>query len=151
MTTAFDMKKALIREAKEEPTLTELANNDWIWDSAYSGISRPRKLLWFGEIIWTDDHPVSFGRTLPQREENYNIRFGIEINDYDPTQTEANDKAEAILSVIEDMARNRGRFADVAGIVSCGVVPVGAGEGPGGAEGQRAAIIAAQVNVRARK
>jgi translation elongation factor EF-Tu-like GTPase len=148
-TTAFNMKKALIREAKED--LPVLAADDAIWDSAYSGVARPRQLLWFGEIVWSEDIPVTFGRTLTQREETYSIRFGVEINDFDDTQTACNNKAEAILAVVEDMARVRQRFADVAGIVSCGVVPVGLGEGPGGAEGQRAAIIAAQVNVKARK
>lgn len=149
-TTGFEMKKALIREAKEMTELTELVTNDWIWDSAYSGIARPRKLLWFGEILWTTDRPVAYGKTLHQREEEYNIRFGIEINDYDQTQTEANDKAEDILMVIEDLARDKGRF-QLNGLVSTGVVLVGLGEGPGGAEGGRAAIIAAQVNVKARK
>lgn len=151
-TSAFAMKRALIREAKTLTALSELADNDWIWDSAYSGIARPRKLLWFGEILWTSDRPVTFGRTLAQREEEYNIRFGVEINDYDQTQTDANDKAEDILQVIEDMSRERTRFAgDDLHLVSIGVVPVGLGEGPGGAEGGRAAIIAAQVNVKARK
>lgn len=151
-TTAFAMKRALIREAKTLVSLTELVTNDWIWDSAYSGVARPRKLLWFGEILWTSDRPVTFGRPLTQREEEYNIRFGVEINDYDQTQTDANDKAEDILQVIEDMVRDRTRFAgDGLQLVTIGVVPVGLGEGPGGAEGGRAAIIAAQVYVKARK
>lgn len=149
--TAFAMKKALVRECKELPELAELADNDWIWDSSYSGIARPRKLLWFGEILWTDDRPVAYGRSQGyQREEDYNIRFGVEINDYDQTQTEANDKAEDILAVLEDMVRDKLRF-QVAGLVSTGVVPIGLGEGPGGAEGGRAALIAAQVSVKARK
>lgn len=149
-TTAFEMKKALIREAKELTELTELVTNDWIWDSAYSGVARPRKLLWFGEILWAVDRPVAYGKPLHQREEEYNIRFGIEINDYDQTQTDANDKAEDILMVIEDLARDKARF-QLNGLVSTGVVLVGLGEGPGGAEGGRAAILAAQVNVKARK
>lgn len=148
-TTAFDVKKALIRECKVD--LPALTAADAIWDSAYSGVARPRQLLWFGEVVWADDHPVAFGKTIGQREEQYNIRFGVEINDFDESQTACNDKAEAILSIVEDLARQRQRFADVPGIVSIGVVPVGIGEGPGGAEGQRASIIAAQVSVKARK
>jgi len=37
------------------------------------------------------------------------------------------------------------------GIVKIGIVPIGLGEGPGGAEGGRAAFMALQVNVTARK
>lgn len=143
------MKKALIREAKELPELVAMTDLE-IWDSAYSGIARPRRLLWFGEILWSGDYPAAFGRTLHQREEEYNVRFGIEINDYDETQTNANDKAEEILSVVEDMAREKGRF-QINGLVSTGVSLVGLGEGPGGVEGGRAAIMAAEVNVKARK
>lgn len=146
------MKRALVREAKTLTALADLANNDCIWDSAYSGAARPRKLLWFGEILWTSDRPITMGRTLPQREEEYQIRFGIEINDYDQTQSDANAKAEDILQAVEDMARDRTRFAsDDLHLISTGVVLVGLGEGPGGAEGGRAAIIAAQVSVKGRK
>lgn len=149
-TTAFEMKKALIREAKELSELADLVATDAIWDSSYSGIARPRKLLWFGETVWSTDAPVTFGKPLHSREEEYNIRFGVEVNDYDLTQSDANDKAEEILSVIEDLVRDKPRFL-VPNLVSTGVSLVGIGEGPGGAEGGRACIVAGQVTVKARK
>lgn len=149
-TTAFAVKKALVREAKELPELAGLVEDDAIWDSAYSSIARPRKLLWFGETVWSTDSPVAFGKTIHSREEEYNIRIGIEINDFDATQTDANGQAEVILSVIEDMVRDKARLA-VPNLVSTGVSLVGIGEGPGGGEGGRACIVAAQVTIRARK
>jgi len=152
-TTAFAMKRLLIEQAKLRPALTELATDDSIWDSAYSGVARPRKVLWFGEIVWSYDQNVAFGRTPSSREEDYNIRVGIEINDNDESQTDANAKAEAIMQDLEDMVGHYDLFASAAprGIVKLGIVPIGLGEGPGGAEGGRAAFMALQVNVTARK
>jgi hypothetical protein len=152
-TTAFEMKRQLIAQAKLRPALSTLVNEDAIWDSSYSGAQRPRQLLWFGEIVWAYDQNVMIGRTPATREEEYNIRVGIEINDNDSTQSEANQKAEAIMQDIEAMVGNLRTFATVApkGLVKLGVVPIGLGEGPGGAEGGRAAFMAFQINVTARK
>lgn len=152
-TTAFDMKRALVAQAKLRPALSELADDNAIWDSAYSGIDRPRQLLWFGEILWSYDQNASFGRTPSTREEEYNIRAAIEINDYDTTQEEANAKVEEIMQDLEDMVGHYATFASAAprGLVRLGIVPIGLGEGPGGAEGGRAAFMALQVNVTARK
>jgi hypothetical protein len=151
-TTAFDIKEALIAQAKLRPALSALADDGAIWDSAYSGSTRPRQLLWFGEIVWALDQNVAFGRTPPSREEEYNIRVGIEINDNDDSQTDANDKAKAIMQDLEDMVGHYNLFAPAApGLVRIGIVPIGLGEGPGGAEGGRAAFMALQVNVTARK
>jgi hypothetical protein len=152
-TTAFAMKRALIDAAKLRPSLSDLVADDAIWDSAYSGTQRPRQLLWFGEIVWAYDQNVAFGHTPATREEEYNIRVGIEINDNDETQTEANIKAEGIMQDIEDMVGHLQTFGTVApkGLVRMGVVPIGLGEGPGGAEGGRAAFMAFQINVTARK
>lgn len=152
-TTAFAMKRALITQAKLRPALSELNDDDAIWDSAYSGVKRPRKVLWIGEIVWVLDQNVAFGRTPASREEEYNIRVGIEINDSDDTQDAANQKAELILQDLEDMVGHYDLFAGVAprGLVRLGIVPIGLGEGPGGPEGGRAAFMALQVNVTARK
>lgn len=151
-TTAFDMKKTLIAQAKVRPALQDLADDDSIWDSAYSGTQRPRKLLWFGEITWALDQNVAFGRTPPSREEEYNIRVGIEVNDNDQIQADANDKVAVIMKDLEDMVGHYNLFASAApGLVRIGIVPIGLGEGPGGAEGGRAAFMALQVNVTARK
>lgn len=152
-TTAFEMKRQLIEQAKLRPALSELASDDAIWDSSYAGIQRPRQLLWFGEIVWAYDSNVAFGHTPPTREEEYNIRVGIEINDNDETQTEANQKAEVIMKDIENMVGDSRTFGTVApkGLVRMGVVPIGLGEGPGGPEGGRAAFMALQINVTARK
>lgn len=152
-TTAFAMKRALIEQANLRPALSALKDNDAIWDSAYSGVNRPRQLLWFGEIVWAYDQNVAFGHTPATREEEYNIRVGIEINDNDDTQTDANEKAEVIMQDIEDMVGHLQTFGAVApkGLVRMGVVPIGLGEGPGGAEGGRAAFMAFQINVTARK
>lgn len=152
-TTAFDIKELLITHALSRPALADLANNDAIWDSAYSGGDRPRQLLWFGEIIWSYDQNVAFGRTPASREEEYNIRVGIEINDNDTVQKDANDKAKLIMQDLEDMVGHYNLFASAApkGLVRMGIVPIGLGEGPGGAEGGRAAFLALQVNVTARK
>lgn len=149
-TKAFAMKEALVAKAKTLPALAFLDDEDSIWDSAYSGTQRPRQLLWFGEIVWSYDRAVAFGRTPTTREEEFNIRVGIEINDNDETQKEANDKAELILQELELMVDDYRSFG-IDGIVTMGVVPIGLGEGPGGAEGGRAAFMALQVNVRVRK
>lgn len=149
-TKAFEMKRALIAQAKLLPELADLAAEDAIWDSAYSGTARPKKLLWFGEILWTSDQVAMVGRTPPSRDEEFNIRFGIEINDDDDIQSDANAKVEEIMQAVENMAGNS-RLFGIEGIITMGVVPIGLGEGPGGAEGGRAAFLAAQVNVRARK
>lgn len=152
-TTALAMKKALIAQAKLRPALAFLEDQGSIWDSAYSGTQRPRQLLWFGEIVWAYDQNVAFGRTPASREEQYNIRVGIEINDNDYTQSDANDKATLIMQDLEDMVGHYNLFSAAAprGIVSMGIVPIGLGEGPGSADGVRAAFMALQVNVTARK
>lgn len=151
MTTAFDMKEALIAGAKARPALQFLVDDDAIWDSSYSQAQRRRQLLWFGEVLWTSDENVSFGKSPVSRNEQYNIRFGIEINDNDDDQTNANIKAKLILQEIETMCATDYRQFGIGGLISVGVVPIGLGEGPGGAEGGRAAFLAAQVNVIARK
>ena len=150
-TTAFDMKKSIIARARALPALSALNDDNAIWDSSYSGTYRPRQLLWFGEIVWSDDRNVAFGKRPTTREEEYNIRFGIEINEGDDNQGDANDKAEHILQAIEDMCADDYRLFGLPGLVTVGVVPIGLGEGPGSAEGGRAAFFAGQVNVRARK
>lgn len=150
-TTAFAMKNALIARARANPSLAFLADYDNIWDSSYSGTTRPKQLLWFGEISWVSDANATLGRLPARREEEYNIRFGIEINDHDDIQSDANEKARVILEEIETMCADDYRLFGIPGLISVGVVPVGLGEGPGGAEGGRAAFFAAQVNVRARK
>lgn len=150
-TTAFDMKESLIARAKALPELSALNADNSIWDSAYSETYRPRQLLWFGEVVWADDRNVAFGKHPTTREEEYNIRFGIEINDHDTDQSDANAKAKVIMQAIENMCSGDLRDFGIGGLVVVGVVPVGIGEGPGGAEGGRATYIAAQVNVRARK
>jgi hypothetical protein len=152
-TTAFEMKRQLIAQAKLRPALSPLLLDDAIWDSSYSGTQRPRQLLWFGEIVWAYDQNVMIGHTPATREEEYNIRVGIEINDNDPTQSEANAKAETYMKDVEDMVGHSQLFATAApkGLVRLGVVPIGLGEGPGGAEGGRAAFMAFQINVTARK
>lgn len=149
-TTAFDMKESIIARAKTLPALSAIAD-DAIWDSAYSGVYRPKQLLWFGEILWSDDRNVAYGKHPTTREEEYNIRFGIEINDGDDDQTDANNKAKVIMQAIEDMCADDYRLFGIPGLVTVGVVPIGLGEGPGSAEGGRATFLAAQVNVRARK
>jgi hypothetical protein len=150
-TTAFDMKKALITRSKLIPALAHLVAEDAIWDSSYSGTARPRQLLWFGEILWTSDDNATFGKHPVSRNEEYNIRFGIEVNDLDEYQIDANDKVEVIMTEIETMCANDYRLFGIGGLISVGVVPIGLGEGPGGADGGRAAFLAAQVNVIARK
>lgn len=149
-TTAFDMKKKLIEKAKLRSELAFLLQQDAIWDSSYSGTKRPRQLLWFGEIVWVSDNNVLIGRTPPRREEEYNIRVGIEINDSDNIQLDANDKAEYIMQQLENMVGDY-RIFGIDGLVRVGIVPIGLGEGPGDAEGSRAAFLALQVNVTARK
>lgn len=149
-TTAFAMKEALIANAKLRPALQFLVDDDAIWDSAYSGTQRRRQLLWFGEIIWSFDRNATMGRTPPRREEEYDIRAAIEINDNDFTQKDANEKAELILQDLENMMGNYRDFG-IPGLVRVGIVPIGLGEGPGNAEGSRAAFLAFQVNVTARK
>lgn len=151
-TTAFAVKEALIANAKLRPALQGLIDDDAIWDSSYSGTNRRRKLLWFGEIVWAYDRNATMGRTPARREEEYDIRAAIEINDNDFTQQDANDKAEAILQDLEDMVGHYDLFAAAApGLIRIGIVPIGLGEGPGNAEGSRAAFLAIQVNVTARK
>jgi hypothetical protein len=149
-TTAFAMKRSLIEQAKLRPALQELAGMDAIWDSAYAGAQRDRKLLWFGEIVWVYDRAAAFGHIPNSREEEYNIRVGIEINDDDDVQADANAKAEAIMQDLEEMVGDY-RLFGIPGLVRVGIVPIGLGEGPGGAEGGRAAFMALQVNVTARK
>src|SRR4051794_31643505 len=100
-TTAFEMKRKLIEQAKLRPALSDLALDDAIWDSSYSGIQRRRQTLWFGETSWVSDENLSMGRTPPKKDEEYNIRVGIEINDNDDTQSAANVKAEAIMQDLE--------------------------------------------------
>jgi hypothetical protein len=150
-TRAFAMKKALIAATLANPAFSELAELDSVWDSAYSGVVRPNKVIWFGEIVWTYDQNVVFGGIRPGREEEFNIRVGIEINDHDDDQTDADDKAEELMVALEEMVSSDYRQYGVDGIVSMGVVPIGLGEGPGGAEGGRAAFMALQINVKARK
>jgi len=151
-TTAFAVKEALVANAKLRPALQDLVDDDAIWDSSYAGAQRRRKLLWFGEILWTYDQNATMGRTPARREEEYDIRAGIEVNDNDATQKEANDKAEAILQDLEDMVGHYDLFAGAApGLIRIGIVPIGLGEGPGNAEGSRAAFLAIQINVTARK
>lgn len=145
------MKESVIARAKALPALSALNDENAIWDSAYSGTYRPRQLLWFGEILWSDDRNVAYGKHPTTREEEYNIRFGIEINDGDTDQSEANAKAKVIMQAIENMCSDDLRLFGIGGLVSVGVVPIGLGEGPGSAEGGRATFLAAQVNVRARK
>lgn len=149
-TKAFAIKRALITQAKLLPALATLAAADAIWDSSYSGTARPKQVLWFGEILWASDQVAMVGRTPPSRDEEFNIRFGIEVNDDDDIQSDANAKVETIMQAVEVMAGNS-RLMGVDGIITMGVVPIGLGEGPGGAEGNRAAFLAAQVNVKARK
>lgn len=144
------MKEALIAQSKLRPALLALKNDDAIWDSSYSGTQRPRRLLWFGEILWTYDQNATFGKLPPTREEEYNIRIGIEINDGDSTQTEANNKAKIIMQDLEAMVGDY-RIFGIAGLIKVGIVPIGLGEGPGGADGGRAAFMALQVNITARK
>jgi hypothetical protein len=151
-TKAFAIKEALITLAKARPGLAFLDDDDAIWDSAYSGQQRPRQVLWFGEILWTYDQNVTRGKTpsVTSREEEFNIRVGIEINDNDTVQKEANDKAEAIMHEVEAMMGDYQQFG-IDGIVTIGVVPIGLGEGPGSADGVRAAFMALQINARVRK
>jgi hypothetical protein len=149
-TTAFEMKRKLIEQAKLRTALVPLNAEDAIWDSSYSGAQRPRQVLWFGETSWVSDNNASFGRTPPQRDEEYNIRVGIEINDNDDTQSAANAKAEAIMQDLENMVGDY-RIFGIGGLIRVGIVPIGLGEGPGGADGSRAAFLALQVNVTARK
>jgi hypothetical protein len=149
-TKAFAMKKALVAAAKLNPAFSALNADDAIWDSAYSGTARPRQLLWFGEIVWSYDRNVVFGSTKPGREEEFNIRVGIEVNDDDDSQEDADAKAEEIMQALEEMMTPYGQYG-IDGIVTMGVTPIGLGEGPGGAEGGRAAFMALQINVRARK
>lgn len=149
-TKAFEIKRALVTQARLRPGLSFLADQDAIWDSAYSGAQRDKQLLWFGEILWTSDRNVAFGGKPVSREEEFNIRVGIEINDGDDIQADADDKAEYIMQEIEDMMGDYRQFG-IDGIVTMGVIPIGLGEGPGGAEGGRAAFMALQINVRVRK
>lgn len=149
-TKAFAIKRALIAQSKLWPGFAELEAEDSIWDSAYSGTQRPRQVLWFGEILWTSDRAVTFGKPLTSREEEFNIRVGIEINDYDTIQEDADTKAETLMQELEEMVSDY-RIFGVEGIVTVGIVPIGLGEGPGNADGSRAAFLALQVNVRARK
>lgn len=149
-TTAFQMKRKLIEKAKARTELSFLDDQDSIWDSSYSGTTRPQQLLWFGEIVWVSDNNVLMGRTPPRREEEYNIRVGIEINDNDNIQSDANAKAEYIMQQLENMVGDY-RIFEIDGLIRVGIVPIGLGEGPGGAEGSRAAFLALQVNVTARK
>lgn len=147
-TVAFDVKKRLITMAKANAAFAELVAVDAIWDSAYVDWQRPRKLLWFGEITWETVDVVAMGVPGGRRAETFNIRIGIEINDADATQTEADDKAEALLVDLENMIQDP-RDVAVAGLQKIIIQPVGLGEGPG--DGGRAALLAAQINVTVRK
>lgn len=152
VTRAIAMKNKLVEVAKARPGLQFLVEMDAIWNSAYAGTYRPQQLLWFGEVLWADDRAVTFGKMPNSRDEEFNIRFGIEINDGDQDQEEANAKVETILEQVETMAADLRLFStDIGGLITMGVVPVGLGEGPGNADGTRAAIFAGNVNVRARK
>lgn len=147
-TVAFEAKRKLLQLAAADAAITAaLGTESAIWDSAYSGTNRPRRVLWFGEVAWDDEEPASLGNL--KRIENFNIRFGVEIMDGDPTQQEANNKAEAVFIAIEAMVRDP-RALQIGGIESMGVVPIGIGEGPQGTSG-RATLIAAQIRIRARK
>lgn len=147
MSKAFEIKKKLLELSKVDPTL--VAAGVEIWDSAYQGASRPRRLIWFGEIAWEGVDGVTVGgRPGGQRDETFNIRFAIEIHDGDEFQTEANDKAEDYLNALEEMIQDH-RVIGIPGIGILRIVPVGLGEGQQGTTG-RAALLAAQVHVRVR-
>lgn len=146
-TVAFDAKKKIIDLAKNDAAIqAALGTESAVWDSAYSGTNRPRRVLWFGEIAWESETPASLGNM--RREEIFSIRFGIEIMDGDPTQQDANDKAEAVMIAVEELLRDQ-RVLQIGGVTSLGVVPIGLGEGPAGTNG-RASLMAAQVRIVAR-
>jgi hypothetical protein len=150
ITTAFAMKDAVLRELKLLPELAALLADDAIWDNGSQDSQRRHRLIWIGEIDWTSDDPATFGKGTPSREEEYNIRFGIEVNESDATQTDANNKVRDLLGVIETLVNDKRKFG-VAGLITTGVVPIALGEGAASGTGGRAANLAAVINVRARK
>ena len=149
MTVAFEVKKRIIAMTKAAPAFADLAAAGSVWDSAYVDWQRPRQLIWFGEITWEQVAVVAMGIPGGRRQETFNIRIGIEISDADATQTEADDKAEALLDALEAMLQDP-RDVAVAGLQKIIIQPVGLGEGPGDGGG-RAALLAAQINVTVRK
>lgn len=147
-TLAFAAKRKLLELANADAAiLAALGSEGVIWDSAYSGTNRPRRVLWFGEVAWDDEEPASLGNL--RRIETFNIRFGVEIADGDPTQQESNTKAETVFVAVEALLRDP-RALQIGGIESIGIAPIGIGEGPLGTSG-RATLIAAQIRIRARK
>lgn len=148
MTTAYDAKKRLIELSKADSAITTaLGDYGEVWDSAYVDRARPRRLLWFGETVWQEDEGLALANL--KRREIYDVRFGIEVNDSDATQTEANDKVEAILNALYTLLRDyRVMGVAVPGIESMQVIPVGHGEGLDSTG--RAAVLAAQVRIKAR-
>lgn len=146
-TVAFEVKRKLIEKTQANPAFAALNTDLAIWDSSYSGTARPRKLIWFGEIAWQNEEPASLGAL--KRLEEFDVRFGIEIHEGDPTQAAATAKAETLLVAFELMMRDP-RVLGIGGIESLGIVPVGLGEGADIDQG-RAALFAGQVHVRARK
>lgn len=153
-TQAFDVKEKLIELTKANTAIAALEGweeHGEIWDSAYVGADRPRLLIWFGEIVWDREEAVLAGNSTGSREEDFNVRYGIEVHMGDDTQTDANRRMQAIQRELEIMLVDQ-RVLAVAGgfrIRQVDVRPIGLGEGadPSG----RAAVLAAQVHVIVRK
>lgn len=143
-TTAFAAKAGLIALLKGATWPTE---NPDIW-YGYQGQSTdmPREVVWVGEIEWDSEEAASLGNFA--REEVYRILVTIEVHHAGATQEEANDRANELMQVIEQLLRQRNPLG-ITNPVSVGMVPHLLGEGQD-AEG-RGAILVTSVRVEARK
>lgn len=151
-TQAFAVKDKIIAKTKANATITALLTpaDGQVWDSAYVGRDRPRLLIWFGEIIWEDERAVLAGNQTGSREEEFNVRYGIEAHMGDDTQTAANNRVRDVQQQLEIMLVDQRVLAeDGIRIRQVDIRPLGLGEGAD-ADG-RAAVLAAQVHVIVRK
>ena len=143
-TTALLVKKDLFDKMVAAPALSGVD----IWYS-YSGGEQgdiPRKVVWLGEIQWTDERSASLGNL--KREEQYQIVLTISISEPGLDQYESNQAAEALMIAVEAILANP-RWTTIPGVYSSGIVPQLLNEGttPTG----RATILIATVQVTARK
>lgn len=145
MTIVFDLKAALLAKTIAEPAFAPLVADAAVWDSAYAGRDRPRRLIWYGETLWDDDRSAALGAL--RRIESFRLRMGIEVHDGDANQTVANEKVEILLNALYEMLRDP-RALGLPNLVEISLVPIAHGEGstPAG----RAALLAAHIRVRAR-
>ncbi len=145
MTTAFDVKDALVAALKTAPGLTDLAD-DAIWYGYEGGAGkRPRECVWVGEIGWEDDEGAAFGYS--RKDETYKVMLTVESHFPGDDQVTANGRVKTRVAAIETLLRNP-RSLGVPNVFECTVIPQMLGEGtdPDG----RGAIFVLAVRVRAR-